>query len=104
MLKILGNATRFCDGLSRRSFLQIGGLSFGFGGFSLANLYRAEAAQGIRNSHKSVINIFLAGGPPHQDLWDIKVDAPSEIRGEFQPINTNVPGVQICEVFPASRN
>lgn len=47
-----------------------------------------------------MINIFLGGGPPHQDLWDLKPDAPSEIRGEFRPIGTNVPGIEICEVFP----
>jgi hypothetical protein len=51
-------------------------------------------------SHKALIHIYLGGGPPHQDLWDIKTEAPKEIRGEFQPIPTNVPGIQICEVFP----
>lgn len=100
MLSILGQKTRYCDGVSRRGFLKIGGLSFGAGGLSLADLMRAEAATGNTNSHKSVINIFLAGGPPHQDMWDIKTEAPSEIRGEFKPIKTNVPGIEICEVFP----
>lgn len=100
MLSIDGKASRFCDGISRRGFLKIGGLSFGAGGFTLADLYRAEAATGQSNSHKSVINIFLAGGPPHQDMWEIKTDAPSEIRGEFRPIKTNVSGIEICEVFP----
>lgn len=102
MLTLLGGKNRGdCDGLSRRTFLQIGALGLGTGGFSLADLYRAEAAQGISPSrHKSVINIFLGGGPPHQDLWEIKTEAPREIRGEFSPIDTNVPGVQICEVFP----
>ncbi|TWT94606.1 DUF1501 domain-containing protein [Stieleria varia] len=100
MLTLQGSASRFCDGRSRRSFLKIGGLSFGIGGLSLADLYRAEAASEKPKSHKSIINIFLAGGPPHQDMWDIKTDAPSEIRGEFRPINTNVDGIQICEVFP----
>src|SRR5262249_35732964 len=52
------------------------------------------------SQHKAVINVFLGGGPPHQDLWELKMDAPTEIRGEFKPINTNVPGIQICEVFP----
>ena len=51
-------------------------------------------------SQKAVINIFLAGGPPHQDMWDIKVDAPRDIRGEFDPIRTNVPGIEIGESFP----
>ena len=112
MLTIKGPSLgRYCDGKSRRSFLKIGGLSFGVGGLSLADLFRAEAAAANPNSskpsdpskprrHKSVINIFLAGGPPHQDMWDIKTEAPSEIRGEFQPIKTNVPGIEICEVFP----
>lgn len=100
MLSINGQASRYCDGVTRRGFLKIGGLSFGAGGFTLADLYRAEAATGQSNSHKSVINIFLAGGPPHQDMWEIKTDAPSEIRGEFRPIKTNVSGIEICEVFP----
>src|SRR6056297_1412074 len=95
----------FCDGVSRRGFLKIGGLSFGAGGLTLADLLRAEAAPATGSgqaagSHKSVINIFLAGGPPHQDMWDIKTEAPSEIRGEFKPIKTNVSGIEICEVFP----
>lgn len=100
MLTILGGKTQLCDGVSRRSFLKIGGLSMGIGGLSLADLYRAEAAQGKPSSHKAVINIFLGGGPPHQDMWEIKTDAPSEIRGEFRPIATKVPGIEICEVFP----
>jgi hypothetical protein len=100
MLTIKGPSTRYCDGQNRRSFLKIGGLSFGIGGLSLADLYRAEAAGGTSGSHKSVINVFLAGGPPHQDMWDIKTSAPSEVRGEFQPIRTNIPGIEICEVFP----
>ncbi len=106
MLSIRGPQSRFCDGVSRRSFLKIGGLSFGAGGFTLADLLRAEAANAsstspsTSSSHKSVINIFLAGGPPHQDMWDIKTHAPSEIRGEFRAIQTNVAGIEICEVFP----
>jgi hypothetical protein len=100
MLTILGQSSRLCDGISRRSFLKIGALSFGAMSVSLADLFRAEARAGASNSHKAVINIFLGGGPPHQDLWDLKVHAPREIRGEFQPIATSVPGLQICEVFP----
>jgi hypothetical protein len=100
MLSIQGQASRFCVGVSRRGFLKIGGLSFGGGAFTLADLMRAEAAQGKSNSHKALINIFLAGGPPHQDMWEIKTEAPSEIRGDFKPIKTNVPGIEICEVFP----
>ncbi|MFO1062547.1 MAG: DUF1501 domain-containing protein [Pirellulales bacterium] len=101
MLTILGGSHRLCDGLSRRSFLKIGGLSFGaLGGIGLADIMRAQAASGKGLGHKAVINIFLGGGPPHQDMWEIKTEAPSEIRGEFRPIPTNVPGIQICEVFP----
>ena len=99
MLTILGKKTgSFCDGVSRRAFLQIGALSLG--GMNLPQILRAEAASGVRSNHKGIINIFLPGGPPHQDMWDIKVDAPKEIRGEFSPIATNVPGVEICEQFP----
>jgi len=88
----------FCDGLSRRDFLIVGGSMAG--GLSLSSLLRAEAQQGIRPTHKSLINVFLPGGPPHQDMWDLKPEAPAEIRGEFKPIKTNVPGIQICELFP----
>jgi uncharacterized protein (DUF1501 family) len=101
MLTILGKAprqSRFCDGMSRRNFLTIG--SMGMGALALPNLLRAEEATGIGNSHKAVINIFLPGGPPHQDMWDIKSLAPAEIRGEFQAIKTNVPGIEIGEMFP----
>src|SRR4029077_12889354 len=68
---------------------------------SLADVFRAEARAGVSGArHKSVINVFLGGGPPHQDMWEIKTEAPGEIRGEFKPIATNVPGIQIGEVFP----
>jgi len=103
MLTIFGQhgASRsYCDRESRRSFLKIGGMSFGATAFGLADVLRAESNQGKSNSHKALIQIFLGGGPPHQDMWDIKTQAPSEIRGEFRPISTNVSGIQICEVFP----
>src|SRR5687768_17795811 len=90
--------SRFCDGVSRRNFLKIGAL--GLGGLSLPQLLQAEAASGIRRSHKAVIMIFLPGGPSHQDMFDLKTDAPSEIRGEFKPIRTTVPGLEICEHLP----
>src|SRR6267142_290269 len=98
MLTIYGGKSRFCDGISRRNFLKIGAL--GLGGLTLPQLLRAEAQSGIRKSHKAVIMIFLPGGPSHQDMFDLKQDAPSEIRGEFKPISTNVPGIQICEHMP----
>jgi hypothetical protein len=101
MLSILGRrGSAYCDGVSRRGFLKIGGLTCGAASLTLADVLRAEAASPGGSSHKSIINIFLAGGPPHQDMWDIKTEAPSEIRGEFKPISTNVPGIEICEVFP----
>ena len=102
MLTIHGSSSnQFCDGRSRRNFLKIGALGFGglgFGGLSLPQLLRAE--QGGGRSSKSIIMIYLPGGPPHQDMYDLKTNAPSEIRGEFQPIATNVPGIQICEHLP----
>ncbi|MBW3542013.1 MAG: DUF1501 domain-containing protein [Planctomycetes bacterium] len=101
MLTIYGKPQRYCDGVSRRSFLKIGGFALGaVGGISLADVLRAEEARGTHSPHKAVINIFLGGGPPHQDMWEIKTEAPAEIRGEFQPITTSVPGIQIGECFP----
>ena len=89
---------RLCDGKTRRDFLKIGGLAMG--GLALPDVLRAEAQQGASKSHKAVIMVFLPGGPSHQDMFDLKMDAPSEIRGEFRPINTNVNGLQICEHLP----
>src|SRR5229473_6261612 len=100
MLNIPGPSSRFCDGITRRNFLKIGAFTFGAAAFSLADIYRAEAVAGRSSTHKAVINIFLGGGPPHQDMWEIKTEAPAEIRGEFKPIATSVPGIQICQVFP----
>ncbi len=98
MLTISGDAIRLCDRLPRRDFLTIGALAAG--GLTLPRLLRAEAQVGVRSSHKSVIMIYLTGGPPHQDMVDLKPDAPTEIRGEFRPIATNVPGIQISELMP----
>src|SRR3954465_450199 len=92
------SSRRYCDGLSRRNFLKIGSLAMG--GLALPQLLKAEAASGLRRSQKAVIMIYLPGGPPHQDTFDLKLDAPSEIRGEFRPISTAVPGIQICEHLP----
>lgn len=98
MLSITGRSQPLCDGITRRELLTIGAL--GLGGLALPDLLRTEAAQGIRNSRKAVIMIYLCGAPPHQDMFDLKMQAPAEIRGEFQPIDTNVPGIQICEHLP----
>jgi hypothetical protein len=97
MLTILGPSSRYCDGQSRRSFLKVGAL--GVGGLTLSSLMNAEAASG-KKSHKSVIMIYLTGGLAHQDTFDLKPNAPAEARGEFKPINTNVPGVQFGELLP----
>ena len=98
MLSIFGESRRLCDGISRRELLTIGAL--GVGGLALPDMLRAEAEQGIKNSRKAIIMIYMCGAPPHQDMYDIKVNAPAEIRGEFQPIPTNVAGIQICEHLP----
>lgn len=83
--------------LSRRSFLQVGSLALG--GLTLPQLLRAESPS-ARSSKKSVILIYLVGGPPHQDMFDLKPNAPKEIAGPWKPIATNVTGIQICEAFP----
>src|SRR5687768_1307370 len=98
MLRILGKTYRHCDGLQRREFLTAGALALG--GLTLADLLRLEAAAGIHSSEKAVINIHLDGGPPQMDTIDLKPDAPVEIRGEFKPIATKVPGLHVCELMP----
>lgn len=85
--------------LSRRTFLQIGGL--GFGGLALGDVLRSRgAAPATGRAAKSVIMIYLPGGPSHIDMYDMKPDAPAEFRGEFSPIRTNVSGLEICEHMP----
>ncbi len=98
MLTINGRGGRLCDGVTRRDALKIGAL--GLGGLSLPDLLRAEQRAGIKGSHKAVIMIYMCGAPPHQDMYDLKMKAPSGIRGPFQPIDTAVPGIQICEHMP----
>ncbi len=80
---------KLCNGVPRRDALQIGAL--GLAGLSLPQLLKAEQESSAGTRHKSVIMIYLCGGPPHQDMYDIKVDAPAEVRGEFQPIKSSVP-------------
>ena len=85
--------------LGRRGFLQAGAL--GLGGLTLAELLQIKAlGAGPSRSQKSVIMVYLHGGPPHMDMFDMKPDAPIEYRGEFLPIRTNVPGLEICELMP----
>ena len=93
-------ASRMCDGLSRRDFLRVG--TFGLGGLTLADLLRLKARGAIRPARlqKAVIMVYLPGGPSHIDMYDMKPDAPAEIRGAFKPIRTNVPGLDICELMP----
>lgn len=98
MLQFLGQQFRLCDGMRRRECLQIGAL--GLGGMSLPQLLQAEQQAGVRKSQKSIIMIYMCGAPPHQDMYDLKMDAPAEIRGEFRPIATNVSGIEICEHMP----
>ncbi|HVV99674.1 MAG TPA: DUF1501 domain-containing protein [Planctomycetaceae bacterium] len=104
MLTIAGSGRSsrdFCDGVSRRDVLRIGTLAAmgTLGGWTLPELLRAESVSG-RKSPRSVIMIYLVGGPPHQDMFDLKPNAPKEIAGPWRPIATNVPGFEICEAFP----
>lgn len=91
---------QMCDGVSRRNFLRLGALSVG--SLSLADLLRlrCEGAVPASARHKAVIMVYLQGGPPHLDMYDMKPDAPAEYRGEFRPIKTNVPGLDVCELLP----
>ncbi len=98
MLTLRGASHRLCDGLSRRDFLAVGAL--GLGGLTFADVLRARAANPATSTAKSVIMVYLPGGPSHLDTFDLKPDAPAEVRGEFKPIKSNVPGVEMCELLP----
>jgi len=101
MLTIGGRSGgKFCDGITRRGFLKVGGLAVG--GLTLADLLRGKAQGAVNpgSPNKAIIMVYLNGGPSHMDLYDLKPDAPVEYRGEFKPIRTNVPGIQICEHLP----
>src|SRR4051812_19710724 len=103
MLRMLGSPRRFCDGVTRREALTAGALSVLGGSFTLPNLLAAQERQpaGARpGTAKSVLVLYLHGGAPTQDMFDLKPDAPAEVRGEFRPIDTNVPGIRICELLP----
>jgi hypothetical protein len=103
MITLLGSPRRSCDGLTRRETLTAGALSL-LGGFfnlpSLLALEKSDSAHRRRGKAKSVILLYLQGGPATQDMFDLKLKAPSGIRTEFKPIATSAPGIQICEHLP----
>src|SRR6478672_4446914 len=101
MLSLHQGASRLCDGVSRREWLRVGGLSAL--GLSLPSLLPARdlstAALKVSSTFgraKNVLFVWLQGGPPQHETFDPKPDAPAEIRGEFRPIATNVPGIRFC--------
>lgn len=101
MLRLTGRgATHTCDGMTRRDFLEVGAL--GAIGLGLSDLFalRAVGAVDDRRGDRSVIMIFNLGAPSQLDTWDMKPDAPAEIRGPFRPIQTNAPGVAVSEILP----
>ena len=94
-------AVHFCDGLTRRDFLHAGALGLGGLGLTLSDLFALKAAGAVRTDKDvNCICLFLVGAPSQLDTWDLKPDRPAEIRGPFKPIKTNVPGIQISEIFP----
>jgi hypothetical protein len=97
MLRVLGRAKTLCDRVTRRELMRVGGLSLL--GMSMPQALRAGQGSGL-GSAKSVILLNLLGGPSHQDMFDMKPDAPTEIRGEFRPISSSLAGVQVCEHLP----
>jgi len=103
MIHVLGGGSRLCDGVTRRELMRVGGLSL-FGGLALTRLLEArDSAAASKRRHgtaRSVILFNLLGGPSHQDMFDMKPDAPPEIRGEFRPIQSSVAGLQVCEHLP----
>src|SRR5215218_5518702 len=96
MLPLAGRPARLCSGPSRREFLRVGGLTVG--GLSLPTLLQARPGRRA----KSCILIFMDGGPSHLEMWDLKPDAPAEVRGEFKPIRSSVPGITVGELLPLS--
>lgn len=87
---------------NRRNFLKAGAIGFTGAGLSLSNVLRAEASSAITNKEHSVIILWMRGGPPHQDMWDPKPEAPVEYRGEFGTMQTNVPGITLSDMLPMS--
>jgi len=99
MITVFGRGQRLCDGMTRRELMRVGGLSL-LGGMTLPQLLRATPSADRQPSAKSVIMFNLLGGPAHMDMFDLKPEAPAEVRGEFRPIDTSLPGLQICEHLP----
>ena len=106
MLRFLGSSQTFCDGVSRRNFLQIG--AFG-AGLTLADMLRREGRQrrgqreaALAGRNKSAIMIYLPGGPSHMDMYDLKPDAPDEFRGEFKPDRHQRPRRADLRALPAA--
>jgi uncharacterized protein (DUF1501 family) len=98
MLTFWGRRRAFCDRVSRRDFLKVGALSVG--GLTLADLLRLKAQASQPAHGRAVIMVYLHGGPSHLDMYDMKPAAPAEYRGEFRPIRSNTPGIEICELMP----
>ena len=99
MLTIEANRSHStCDGHSRRDFLKVGSLAMG--GLSLPHLLQAEKGNPAASKDKAIIMVYLAGGPTHHDTFDMKEDAPLEVKGEFRSIPTKAAGVRICELLP----
>src|SRR5262245_35428678 len=86
--------------MGRREFLRAGALALPLAGLGLPHLLAAREQRKTRGKAKACIVLLMWGGPAHQDTWDMKPDSPAPYRGEFKPIRTNVPGVQICEHMP----
>jgi hypothetical protein len=103
MITVLGSPRLSCDGFTRRETLKVGALSLLDGFFNLPSLLALEKSNGKRGHQgkaKSVILLYLQGGPATQDMFDLKPSAPDSIRTDFKPIATNVPGIQVCEHLP----
>ena len=99
MLSITSGEKRLCEGVSRREILRVG--AAGLFGLNAAHLIQAAGTKSKRKTKaKSLILFFLEGGPAHQDLWDMKPDAPEAYRGEFKPIDTSAPEIKFCEHLP----
>jgi hypothetical protein len=98
MFTLWGPAHSACDRVSRRDFLRAGAI--GLGGLTLADLLRLRAQGKAKTAPRSIIMVCLSGGPSHIDTYDLKPNASTDYRGDFKPIRTNVPGFDICELFP----